>query len=164
MSLGSLPRAYDGRQRLSGRPWASPRPSPRGRPPRRPDRDPADRKSSDLGPATQRSERTLITVWLEVRVLPGPPSLAVFRVVRARMFAFDSRLSLANRWPRRPGAGSRLSSGVQSGSQTNVVRVELANHEPGFLLRSGGLNTSSTRARSRLARIVGRHLRFLATK
>jgi len=80
------------------------------------------------------------------------------------MFAFDSRLSLANRWPRRPGAGSRLSSGVQSGSQTNVVRVELANHEPGFLLRSGGLNTSSTRARSRLARIVGRHLRFLATK
>jgi hypothetical protein len=38
---------------------------------------------------------------LAVAFLPGPPFSVFFRIVRVRMFAFDSRVSLVNRWSSR---------------------------------------------------------------
>jgi hypothetical protein len=44
-----------------------------------------------------------ITLMRQVRWrLRPPPVFAFFRGVRARLFAFDSRISLANRWPEAP--------------------------------------------------------------
>jgi hypothetical protein len=53
----------------------------------------------------------LITVWLEVRVLPGPPIIAVSCVVYTRLFTFNSRQSLANRFAEGVGPVQRTTSG-----------------------------------------------------
>jgi hypothetical protein len=63
--------------------------------------------------------RPLITVWLEVRVLPGPPIIKdlarTFGIVRERMFSFHSRVRLVNDWSSGPNENECSAGRPRSG-------------------------------------------------